>query len=71
MNSKMIRVGIIGAGPMGRLHARTVVRSAEHEKNCTLAVVVDRHDGRAECVAKEFGPARRAISKQCSKNWMQ
>jgi len=55
MNSKMIRVGIIGAGPMGRLHARTVVRSAEHEKNCTLAVVVDRHDGRAECVAKEFG----------------
>ena len=51
----MIRVGIIGAGPMGRLHARTVARSAEHQRNCRLSVVVDRHDGRADCVAKEFG----------------
>ena len=51
----VVRVGIIGAGPMGRLHARTVAQFAEQEKNCLLSVVVDRHDGRADCVAKEFG----------------
>jgi predicted dehydrogenase len=40
---------------MGRLHARTVARSAEQDKGCALTVVVDHHDGRADAVAREFG----------------
>lgn len=52
---KRIRVGIVGAGPMGRLHARTVARSGEEDDGCALTVVVDHHDGRADAVAKEFG----------------
>jgi predicted dehydrogenase len=40
---------------MGRLHARTVTRSAERDDDCVLTVVVDHHDGRADAVAKEFG----------------
>jgi predicted dehydrogenase len=52
---KNIRVGIVGAGPMGRLHARTVARSAEQGERCALTFVVDHHDGRAAAVAKEFG----------------
>ena len=55
MKMQMIRVGIVGAGPMGRLHARTVTRFAEQEKSCALTVIVDRHAGRAKAVAKEFG----------------
>ncbi len=51
----MHRIGIVGAGPMGRLHARTVARSAERKKGCVLTVVVDHHDGRADAVAREFG----------------
>jgi len=50
-----IRVGIVGAGPMGRLHAATVARVAEREKICVLTAVVDRHDRRAADVAEEFG----------------
>ena len=51
----MIRVGIVGAGRMGRLHARTVAGFGEREKSCALTVVVDRHEGRADAVAQEFG----------------
>jgi predicted dehydrogenase len=49
------RIGIIGAGPMGRLHARTVARSAADEASCILTAVVDRHRGRAQALASEFG----------------
>jgi predicted dehydrogenase len=49
------RVGIVGAGTMGRLHARTVARIAERDASCVLAAVVDRHRGRADAVANEFG----------------
>ena len=49
------RVGIVGAGPMGRLHARTVARMAEQEASCVLAAVVDRHRGRAQAVVNDFG----------------
>jgi predicted dehydrogenase len=52
---KMIRVGIVGAGPMGLLHARTVARFSEQGKACVLTAVVDHHDGRADAVAQEFG----------------
>jgi predicted dehydrogenase len=40
---------------MGRLHARTVARSAEQGNGCVLTVVIDHHDGRADAVAKEYG----------------
>jgi len=49
------RIAIVGAGPMGRLHARTVARLAKTEKSCVLATVIDRHRGRAEAVTEEFG----------------
>jgi predicted dehydrogenase len=49
------RVGIVGAGPMGRLHARTIARLAERQADCVLSAVVDRHRGRAKAVADEFG----------------
>ena len=49
------RIGIVGAGTMGRLHARTVARIAERDASCVLSAVVDRHRGRADSVAKEFG----------------
>lgn len=51
---KRIRIGIVGAGPMGRLHARTVRRLAENDEDCVLSVIVDHHAGRAESLAKEF-----------------
>ena len=36
-----VRVGVIGAGPMGRLHARAIARRAEREGGCALSFVVD------------------------------
>lgn len=42
-----LRVAVIGAGPMGRLHARAVSRSAARDGDCELAVIVDRHAARA------------------------
>jgi predicted dehydrogenase len=51
------RIGIVGAGPMGRLHARTVSQVAASDGNCVLALVIDRHPGRAKAVAEEFGSA--------------
>jgi predicted dehydrogenase len=52
---KTIRVCVVGAGPMGRLHARTVAASAARGDGCALTVVVDRHPGRAEELAAAFG----------------
>ncbi len=40
---------------MGRLHARTVSQRAALDGDCVLAMVVDRHRGRAQAVAEEFG----------------
>ena len=51
----VVRVGIVGAGPMGRLHARTVSKIAASDGTCVLESVMDRHAGRAEAVAAEFG----------------
>ncbi len=45
-----VRVGIVGAGAMGALHARTVARSAEAE----LAWVHDCHPERAWNLAKRY-----------------
>ena len=50
-----MRVEIVGSGFMGRLHAQTVSRVASADGNCLLASVMDRHPGRAEAVAEEFG----------------
>ncbi len=50
-----LRVAVIGAGPMGRLHARTIAASAVRDGDCELAAIVDRHAARAEQLASEFG----------------
>ena len=54
-SASTMRIGIVGAGPMGRLHARTVSTLAADEPGSVLVSVVDRHAGRAESVATEFG----------------
>lgn len=53
--SEVRRIAVIGAGPMGRLHARAVSRRAEAVGDCVLEAVVDRHGARSERVAGEFG----------------
>lgn len=52
-----LRVAVVGAGPMGRLHARTVARSAARDHDCALAAIVDRHAVRANRLAREYGVA--------------
>ncbi|MCR9097405.1 MAG: Gfo/Idh/MocA family oxidoreductase [bacterium] len=51
----MLRIVVVGAGPMGRLHARAVARRAEEVGDCELVGVLDRHAARSERVAGEFG----------------
>ncbi|MEE8166333.1 MAG: Gfo/Idh/MocA family oxidoreductase [Myxococcota bacterium] len=53
----MTRVGVVGAGPMGRLHAKTVRRLADLGCGCQLVRVYDRHLVRAEVLAAETGAA--------------
>lgn len=50
-----LRVAVVGAGPMGRLHARTVARSAARDGDCALTLIVDRHPARAALLAAELG----------------
>ena len=50
-----LRLAVVGAGAMGRLHARAIARRAERIGDCVLSVVVDRHAGRSHDVAEEFG----------------
>ncbi len=49
------RIGIVGAGPMGRLHAKTVTRRARSDEDCELVAIVDHHPGRADALVDEFG----------------
>jgi predicted dehydrogenase len=51
---KPIRVCVVGAGPMGRLHARTVAAAAARGEGCLLTAIVDRHPGRAQDLARDF-----------------
>lgn len=48
-----LRVAVVGAGPMGRLHARTVSQASARDGDCELAAIVDRHFARAEQLARE------------------
>jgi len=50
-----VSVGIVGAGPMGRLHARTVCALAARGSRFELSRTLDRHHGRAQSLAAEFG----------------
>lgn len=50
-----MRLAVVGAGPMGRLHARAISRRAARQGDCVLARVVDRNLERGERVAAEFG----------------
>jgi len=52
MNPKL-RVAVIGAGRMGRHHARVY----SSQPNCELVAIVDKDLPRAEAIAKEFGGA--------------
>lgn len=52
-----LRVAVVGAGPMGRLHARTVSQSSARDRDCVLAAIVDRHAVRADPLAREYGIA--------------
>jgi predicted dehydrogenase len=49
-----VSVGVVGAGPMGALHARTVRRLADRGSGFSLVRVLDRHRGRAEALAASF-----------------
>lgn len=53
--SEMIGFSVVGAGAMGRLHARAIARRASQVGDCELRFVFDRHAARSEAVAKEFG----------------
>ncbi|MBW2425196.1 MAG: Gfo/Idh/MocA family oxidoreductase [Deltaproteobacteria bacterium] len=50
-----LRVGLVGAGEMGRLHARTVAAEARRDASCVLVGVADHHPGRAAALARECG----------------
>jgi predicted dehydrogenase len=50
-----LRVAVVGAGVMGRLHARAIARRAKAVGDCSLEYVIDRHRDRSDRVAAEFG----------------
>ncbi|MHA7839176.1 MAG: Gfo/Idh/MocA family protein [bacterium] len=50
-----LRVGLVGAGAMGRLHAQTVLRAQACGLDCTLVGITDRHPGRAARLSDELG----------------
>lgn len=52
---RRLRVALVGAGPMGRLHARAVARRASRIGDCTLALVSDHHPTRSAALARDFG----------------
>lgn len=51
----MKRVGVVGAGPMGRLHVDNVQRLAERGSGFEVGCVCDRHPGRAQALAARVG----------------
>lgn len=54
---KPVAVAVIGAGPMGRLHARIAARTAALASELRLVAIVDRHAARAATLARELGVA--------------
>lgn len=50
-----LRIAVVGAGSMGRLHSRAIARRAERFGDCVLSRIVDRNLERSQCVADEFG----------------
>lgn len=59
----MLRIAVVGAGPMGRLHARAVSRRARAVGNCSLVGVSDRHAANSAGVAREFGGAALSLGQ--------
>ena len=55
MTSGAIRLGVVGAGHMGRLHAQKIVHLQQAGAVVTLAGVADIHPDRAEALAHETG----------------
>ncbi len=58
---------VVGAGAMGRLHARAIRRRATERGDCELVAVVDRHPARSRRVVDEFGGEART-SLPCGSN---
>lgn len=52
---KPLRVCLLGAGPMGRLHARTLARLAAGGLASQLVGIVDHHPDRAAALADDLG----------------
>ena len=52
-----VRIAVIGAGHMGRLHASKVAALRDSGAHVTLAGVADLDPARAEAVGREFGAA--------------
>ena len=52
---KPLRVCLLGAGPMGRLHARTLARLGADGCGSRLVGIVDHHPDRATSLARELG----------------
>ncbi len=57
MTSGPIRLGVVGAGHMGRLHAQKIVRLQQAGAGVTLAGIADVHPERAQALAQETGSA--------------
>jgi predicted dehydrogenase len=60
VTSGAIRLGVVGAGHMGRLHAQKIVRLQRAGAGVTLAGVADIHPDRAEALAHETGSSAAA-----------
>lgn len=52
---KHVRVCIVGAGPMGRLHAQKIARVASDGDPSAITAIVDHHAARAREVAQSSG----------------
>lgn len=52
---KALRICLLGAGPMGHLHARTLARLAARGCESRLVGIVDHHSERAASLARELG----------------
>lgn len=50
-----LRVAVVGAGEMGRRHARTVAAEARRGAPCVLVGIADHHPGRAAALSRELG----------------
>ena len=63
---RSLRIAVIGAGHMGRLHASKLAALRDAGPSATLAGVADLDAARAEAVAREFGGGGHTNASGCS-----